>query len=99
MPLSEHLIERYSRPEYAGMSYYGVPIDSMTREELLIVARSLAYAQARPRRIPIRPVPDTSGGKFDAKSEIETLRQIVRQLTDYVNELRRDVDMLQGYRE
>ena len=51
----------------------------------------------RPIRIPIRPLADNTGGKFDAKHEIDNLKQTVRQLTDYVNELRRDVDKLQGY--
>jgi hypothetical protein len=111
MPLPDHVIERYSRVEYAGNTYYGAPIDSMTREELLVVARALAFESQRqptiqqplpklPRiRVPIRPIANNSGGKFDARREVETLKEIVRQLTDYVNELRRDVDRLQGYGE
>ena len=100
MPLPKDIMERYSQSEYAGINYYGVPIDSMTREELLVVARALAFeSQQRPKRIPIRPIANTSGGKFDARHEVEELKGIIRQLTDYVNELRCDVDRLQGYRK
>lgn len=63
----------------------------------ILVERSKSPVPPRPKRIPIRPIANTSGGKFNAELEVDTLKQIVRQLTDYVNELRRDVDTLQGY--
>lgn len=97
MPLPKNVMEQYSRPEYDGIAYYGEFIDDMSRAELLVLARALACeSQRSSKRIPIRPIADNSGGKFDARFEVEELKGIVRQLTDYVNELRRDVDRLQG---
>ena len=76
-----------SIPNYASADPSFVLIDPSPRDPL---------PRLRPMRIPIRPLAENSGGKFDAKHEIDDLKYTVRQLTDYVNELRRDVDRLQG---
>ena len=40
-------------------------------------------------RIPIRPLPHNSGGKFDAKRSIDTLNETVEDLVSAVNDLQR----------
>ena len=54
------------------------------------VAQATAQKQPMPKpRIPVRPLPHNSGGKFDAKRSMEILSETVEDLVSAVNDLQR----------